>query len=75
MSSSSDVCPTANKSWPIVLTDLDWFIDNGEGKKIYLTEVSVVLNFSRQLTNFTQNGWPSVVIDILKIHECDLTSF
>ncbi|KAK0196176.1 glycoside hydrolase superfamily [Armillaria mellea] len=35
---------TASASWPIVLTDLDWFIENGEGKKIYLTE----------------NGWPSV---------------
>ncbi|KAK0471557.1 glycoside hydrolase superfamily [Armillaria novae-zelandiae] len=35
---------TASKSWPIVLNDLDWFIGNGEGKKIYLTE----------------NGWPSV---------------
>ncbi|KAJ7746268.1 glycoside hydrolase superfamily [Mycena metata] len=38
---------TANKAWPIVLTDLDWFIDNGEGKKIY----------------FTENGWPSVTSD------------
>ncbi|KAJ7220285.1 B-(1-6) glucan synthase [Mycena pura] len=34
----------ANNSFPLVLTDLDWFIDNGEGKKIY----------------FTENGWPSV---------------
>ncbi|KAJ6468303.1 glycoside hydrolase superfamily [Mycena sanguinolenta] len=38
---------TANKAWPIVLTDLNWFIANGEGKKIYLTE----------------NGWPSVTSD------------
>ncbi|KAK7032747.1 B-(1-6) glucan synthase [Favolaschia claudopus] len=37
----------ANNSWPIVLTDLNWFIDNGEGKKIYLSE----------------NGWPSVTSD------------
>ncbi|KAJ6596040.1 glycoside hydrolase superfamily [Mycena sp. CBHHK59/15] len=37
----------AKNSWPIVLTDLDWFVDNGEGKKIYLTE----------------NGWPSVTSD------------
>ncbi|KAJ7650866.1 glycoside hydrolase superfamily [Roridomyces roridus] len=38
---------TANASWPIVLNDITWFIDNGEGKKIYLSEAS-------------QNGWPSV---------------
>ncbi|KAJ7082856.1 glycoside hydrolase superfamily [Mycena belliarum] len=35
---------TASESWPIVLTDLDWFVNNGQGKKIYLSE----------------NGWPSV---------------
>ncbi|KAK0188314.1 glycoside hydrolase superfamily [Armillaria mellea] len=42
----SQQASTANNSWPIVLTDLDWygFLDNGEGKKIYLSE----------------NGWPSV---------------
>ncbi|KAJ6483807.1 B-(1-6) glucan synthase [Mycena vitilis] len=38
---------TGNASWPIVLTDLDWFVDNGQGKKIY----------------FTENGWPSVTSD------------
>ncbi|KAJ7284400.1 B-(1-6) glucan synthase [Mycena rebaudengoi] len=38
---------TASQSWPIVLTDLNWFINNGEGKKIYLSE----------------NGWPSVTSD------------
>ncbi|CAK5268687.1 unnamed protein product [Mycena citricolor] len=38
---------TGSKSWPIVLTDLDWFVANGEGKKIYLTE----------------NGWPSTTYD------------
>ncbi|KAJ7666285.1 glycoside hydrolase superfamily [Mycena rosella] len=43
----STLASTANKAWPIVLTDLDWFINNGEGKKIYLTE----------------NGWPSVTSD------------
>ncbi|KAF9007458.1 B-(1-6) glucan synthase [Cyathus striatus] len=37
----------ANNSWPIVLTDLNWFVDNGAGKKIYLSE----------------NGWPSVTSD------------
>ena len=31
---------TANESWPLVLNDLDWFIDHGEGKKMYLDEVS-----------------------------------
>jgi len=35
---------TASKSWPIVETDIDWFVDNGENKKIY----------------FSENGWPSV---------------
>ncbi|KAF8900539.1 glycoside hydrolase superfamily [Mucidula mucida] len=35
---------TASKSWHIVQSDLDWFIANGQGKKIYLSE----------------NGWPSV---------------
>ncbi|KAJ6457111.1 glycoside hydrolase superfamily [Mycena vitilis] len=34
---------TATKAWPDVLNDLNWFVDHGEGKKIYLTE----------------NGWPS----------------
>ncbi|KAF9440594.1 glycoside hydrolase family 17 protein [Macrolepiota fuliginosa MF-IS2] len=35
---------TARNAWPIVQRDLNWFIQNGEGKKIY----------------FSQNGWPSV---------------
>ncbi|KAF5393502.1 hypothetical protein D9757_000698 [Collybiopsis confluens] len=34
----------ANNSWPLVLTDLDWFIEHGNGKKMY----------------FDENGWPSV---------------
>ncbi|KAJ7173964.1 glycoside hydrolase superfamily [Mycena crocata] len=38
---------TGSASWPIVLTDLNWFVDNGQGKKIYLSE----------------NGWPSVTSD------------
>jgi len=33
----------ARNAWPIVQTDLDWFVKNGQNKKIYLT----------------QNGWPS----------------
>ncbi|KAG2017606.1 hypothetical protein CC2G_007105 [Coprinopsis cinerea AmutBmut pab1-1] len=35
---------TAKASWPIVMEDLNWFFNNGLGKKIYLS----------------QNGWPSV---------------
>ncbi|KAG7089979.1 hypothetical protein E1B28_011603 [Marasmius oreades] len=34
---------TADQSWPLVLRDLQWFYDNGLGKKMYLSE----------------NGWPS----------------
>ncbi|XP_006458998.1 B-(1-6) glucan synthase [Agaricus bisporus var. bisporus H97] len=34
---------TAKKSWPLVQQDLNWFLNNGQGKKIYLS----------------QNGWPS----------------
>ncbi|EIW82653.1 glycoside hydrolase family 17 protein [Coniophora puteana RWD-64-598 SS2] len=35
---------TSNKAWPLVLNDLDFFIQNGNGKKMY----------------FDENGWPSV---------------
>lgn len=31
---------SANNSWPLVLNDLDWFIQNGDGKKMYFDEVS-----------------------------------
>ncbi|KAK7037760.1 hypothetical protein VNI00_010721 [Paramarasmius palmivorus] len=34
---------TSSNSWPLVTRDLDWFVQNGQGKKIYLS----------------QNGWPS----------------
>ncbi|KAG6831508.1 hypothetical protein H0H92_009776 [Tricholoma furcatifolium] len=34
----------ANDSWPIILPDLNWFISQGGGKKIW----------------FSENGWPSV---------------
>jgi hypothetical protein len=34
----------ANNSWHDVVNDLDFFIDNGNGKKMY----------------FDENGWPSV---------------
>ncbi|GJE92249.1 glycoside hydrolase family 17 protein [Phanerochaete sordida] len=40
----SQEASTANASWPLVMDDLQWFIDHGEGKKMYLDE----------------NGWPSV---------------
>ncbi|EIM90298.1 uncharacterized protein STEHIDRAFT_129136 [Stereum hirsutum FP-91666 SS1] len=36
---------TANKSWPIVHSDLEWFIEHGHGKKMY----------------FDENGWLSSV--------------
>lgn len=29
----------ANNSWPLVLSDLQWFIDHGKGKKMYFDEV------------------------------------
>ncbi|KAK0226693.1 glycoside hydrolase superfamily [Armillaria fumosa] len=40
----SQQASTASASWPIVLNDMNWFIANAPGKKIYLS----------------QNGWPSV---------------
>ncbi|KAF6759827.1 B-(1-6) glucan synthase [Ephemerocybe angulata] len=40
----SQQASTAKNSWPIVMTDLNWFLNNAGGKKIYLS----------------QNGWPSV---------------
>ncbi|KAJ6553572.1 glycoside hydrolase superfamily [Mycena vulgaris] len=43
----STLASTASNSWPIVLTDLNWFVDNGQNKKIYMSE----------------NGWPSVTSD------------
>ncbi|TFY83010.1 hypothetical protein EWM64_g1003 [Hericium alpestre] len=35
---------TANKAWPIVERDLNWFVTHGKGKKLF----------------FDENGWPSV---------------
>ncbi|KXN85317.1 hypothetical protein AN958_11417 [Leucoagaricus sp. SymC.cos] len=40
----SQEASTAKKAWPIVLKDLQYFIDHGKGKKMY----------------FDENGWPSV---------------
>ncbi|KIM39249.1 glycoside hydrolase family 17 protein [Hebeloma cylindrosporum] len=39
----SQKASTAKESWPLVESDLNWFVSNGLGKKIYLS----------------QNGWPS----------------
>jgi len=30
----------ADKAWPLVMADLQWFIDHGNGKKMYMDEVS-----------------------------------
>ncbi|KAK0448915.1 glycoside hydrolase superfamily [Desarmillaria tabescens] len=54
----SQQASTANASWPIVLTDMNWFIDNGEGKKIYLSE----------------NGWPSVTSEGVQPNSPDAVS-
>ncbi|KAL4070089.1 glycoside hydrolase family 17 protein [Scleroderma yunnanense] len=35
---------TGSAAWPLVQTDMDWFINHGKGKKMY----------------FDENGWPSV---------------
>ncbi|KAL0956472.1 hypothetical protein HGRIS_002618 [Hohenbuehelia grisea] len=40
----SQQASTAKNAWPLVQNDLQWFIDHGKGKKMYLDE----------------NGWPSV---------------
>lgn len=31
----------ADKAWPLVLNDLDWFIEHGDGKKMYFDEVRI----------------------------------
>lgn len=33
----------ASESWPIVKTDIDWFVNNGQNKKIYLSQVKFQL--------------------------------
>ncbi|OJT09269.1 hypothetical protein TRAPUB_14266 [Trametes pubescens] len=40
----SQQASTSDQAWPLVLQDLQFFIDNGSGKKMY----------------FDENGWPSV---------------
>lgn len=32
----------AKESWPLIETDLNWFVSNGLGKKIYLSQVRVL---------------------------------
>jgi hypothetical protein len=33
----------AAKAWPLVKSDLQWFINHGHGKKMYMDEVSIRL--------------------------------
>ncbi|KAI0779767.1 glycoside hydrolase superfamily, partial [Fomes fomentarius] len=40
----SQQASTSDNAWPLVQNDLQWFIDHGNGKKMY----------------FDENGWPSV---------------
>ncbi|KAF8135786.1 glycoside hydrolase superfamily [Boletus edulis] len=40
----STLATTGSQAWPIVETDMNWFIQHGDGKKMY----------------FDENGWPSV---------------
>ena len=52
-----------SKSWSIVNTDIEWFVDNGQNKKIYLSEVRFHVNGLVEIRSNTasiQNGWPSV---------------
>jgi len=32
---------TGDKAWPLVLNDLNWFIEHGKGKKMYFDEVRI----------------------------------
>jgi len=34
---------TARNAWPFVQKDVDWFAGNGQGKKIYLSQVRVIM--------------------------------
>ena len=40
----------ARYSWTLVLNDLDWFMNNANGKKIYLSEARTLL-FHRTVVN------------------------
>ena len=52
---------TGDKAWPLVLNDLNWFIEHGKGKKMYFDEVRVYHKMHAVLPRQRlQNGWPSV---------------
>jgi hypothetical protein len=38
----------AKNSWPLVQRDLDWFIDHGDGKKMYFDEVNHLASISHE---------------------------
>lgn len=42
----TDFAFLAKNAWPLVQTDLQWFIDHGKGKKMYFDEVGRSSNFS-----------------------------
>ena len=51
---------TGDKAWPLVLDDLDWFINNGKGKKMYFDEACFIPRSVSVFPKSPQNGWPSV---------------
>ena len=51
----------AKHAWPLVQTDIDWFVKNSSSKKIYLTQVILLYIFSGEShLPVRQNGWPSI---------------
>jgi hypothetical protein len=55
----------ANLSWPLVLTNIDWFQANDQNKKLWLDEVRArkwLVEISSNAA-WIQNGWPSVTSD------------
>ena len=46
----------ANNSWPLVLNDLNWFIQHGNGKKMYFDEV-------RRFIVFHTSCFDTVIVD------------
>ena len=56
----TDVTCVADRAWPIVQRDLNWFIAHGQGKKMYFSQVCLSPFFSLDSYSFVyQNGWPS----------------
>jgi hypothetical protein len=41
ISTSLSMFFVASKAWPLVMSDLQWFIKHGHGKKMYMDEVSI----------------------------------